>query len=109
VVFYITTKHALHDHIEIMDIPWDRFEDFVQGEQNNLKFPCKFTSTKEHKNFNPSNTLTHPRVNSASFLYKCSLIFKILLQNNAFGFIFVCCHSLPIGFWNVPYVKQFVF
>jgi hypothetical protein len=26
---------------------------FVQGEQNNIDFPCKFTRTKEHKLCNP--------------------------------------------------------
>jgi hypothetical protein len=91
-------------------IPWDHFEDFVQGEQNNLEFLCKFISTKEHKNCNPLNTLTHPKANLASLLYECCLFFKvILLQNNAFGFIFIYSHSLPTRFWNVPYVKQFVF
>jgi hypothetical protein len=46
---HVTTGHGLYKHIKTRIIPWDRFEDFVQGEQNYLEFPCKFTRTKEHK------------------------------------------------------------
>ncbi len=108
--FHVTTKHGPQNHIKIMVIPWDHFEDFFQGEQKNLECPSKFTSKKEQKICNPLNTLTHPKTNSASLFYKCCLFFKVfLLQNNAFGFIFLYSHWLPTRFWNVPYVKQFVF
>jgi hypothetical protein len=32
-----------------MVIPWDRFEDFVQGEQNNLKFLANLQAQRNKK------------------------------------------------------------
>ncbi len=46
-LLHVTTRHGLYNHIEIAVIPWDSLEDFVLGEQNYSKLPCKFTRTKE--------------------------------------------------------------
>jgi hypothetical protein len=43
---HVTTKHGFYNHTKILVIPWDWLKDFVQGEQNDPKFPCKFTRTK---------------------------------------------------------------
>ncbi len=69
-LLHVTFGHGLYKHIEIVFIPWDHLEDFVQGEQKNQEFPCKFTRTKEHKLCNPSNTLTRPRANFASLVIR---------------------------------------
>jgi hypothetical protein len=65
---HVTSGHDLYKQIAI--IPWDRLQDFVQGEQSNLELPCKFTKTKEHKLCNPRKTLTHPIANFASFVIR---------------------------------------
>jgi hypothetical protein len=51
-------------------IPWDYLQDFVDGEQDNENFLCKFNKTKEHVWSSASNTLTHPQANNASLVYK---------------------------------------
>jgi hypothetical protein len=85
---HVTTRHGLYNHTEIVIIPWDQFEDFVQGKFNYLKFLCKFTKIKEHKICNPPNTLTHPRANSTMLIYRCYFISKVVFfQNNALVFI----------------------
>ncbi len=53
---HVTTKHGFYNHTKTLVIPWDWLKDFVQGEQNYPKFPCKFTRTKYHKICNPLNT-----------------------------------------------------
>jgi hypothetical protein len=50
----------LYNNAEIAVIAWDRFNDFIDGEQNNLDFPCKFTKTKDHVRSFAPNTLKHP-------------------------------------------------
>ncbi len=86
---HVTIRHGSYNHIEIAVISWDQFKDFLQGEQNYLEFPCKFTRTKEHKICNPPNTLTHPRASFAVLVYKCSFIFNVilLLKNVAVGLL----------------------
>ncbi len=56
---HITSGHGLYTNAEIAVIPWDCLEDFVEGEQNNPNFPCKFTRTKDHFRSSAPNTLTH--------------------------------------------------
>ncbi len=60
---HVAFKHGLYKQTQIVIFPWDQLQDCVQGEHNNLEFPCKFTRTKEHKLCNPPNTLTHLRTN----------------------------------------------
>jgi hypothetical protein len=43
---YVTSVHGLYNNAEISVIPWDWLDDFIEGEQNNLDFPCKFMKTK---------------------------------------------------------------
>jgi hypothetical protein len=88
-----------------MVIPWGWFKDFVQGEQNNLKFSCKFTSTKEHKICNPSNTLTHPKQIRHHFFTSVLLSLKFFFKTPHLGlYLFVAIHC-QLGFemlhmWN---------
>ena len=49
---------------QITSIPWDKLEDLVQGEQQNLNFPCKFNRQVQWRN-NP-RMLAFPRVCSSS-------------------------------------------
>ncbi len=58
---HVTSRHSLYKQTEIAVIPWEQLEDFVQGEQNNLEFPCKFIKKKKHKLCNPLNTLMHSK------------------------------------------------
>jgi hypothetical protein len=37
-LLHVTSRHNFYKQIEIAVIPWDRLEDFVQGEQNNPEF-----------------------------------------------------------------------
>jgi hypothetical protein len=93
-LLHVTFRHGLYKHIEIAVIPWDQLEDFVQGEQKNPKFPCKFTRTKEHKLCNPSNTLTHPRTNSMSLVIVEHLIYVNICLQFCFDLTFQC-----VSFW----------
>jgi hypothetical protein len=124
-LLHVTIRHGSYNHTENRIISWDQLKDFVQGEQNYLEFPCKFTRTKEHKICNPPNTLTHPRANSAALVYKCSFISNVilLLKNVAVGLLigrlydplsnlstldnnpcYTTLHALvPYGFAILPY------
>jgi hypothetical protein len=81
-------KHGLYNHTKIAIIPCDQLKDFVQGEENYPKFRCKFTRTKEHKIWNPLNTLMHPKENFEALVYRCYFIFKVIFfQSNALFYI----------------------
>jgi len=88
-LLHVTIRHGSYNHTEIAVISWDQIKDFVQGEQNYLEFPCKFTRTKEHQIYNPPNTLTHPRANFATLVYKFFFISNVilLLKNVAVGLL----------------------
>jgi len=70
---HFTSGHGLYKEAKTTVIPWNQLEDFVEGEQNNPKFPCKFTRTKNHINSSALSTLAHPRENSITLVYKCGL------------------------------------
>ncbi len=70
---HLTSGLGLYREVEIVVIPWSRLEDFVEGEQNNLDFPCKFTRTKDHFRSSTLCTLTYPKVNFVALVYKCGL------------------------------------
>jgi hypothetical protein len=67
---HVTSGHGLYNSAEIAIIPWDHFNDFIEGKQNNLDIWCKFTRTKNHARLFAPNTLTHLRANFASFIYR---------------------------------------
>ncbi len=67
---HVTSGHGLYNTVEIAIIPWDRLNDFIEGEQNNLNFSCKFMRTKDHIRSSTPNTLTHPRANFATLVYR---------------------------------------
>jgi hypothetical protein len=67
---HVTSGNGLYIHVEIIVIPWERLEDFVEGEHNNEDFPCKFTRTKNYSRSSTPNSLSHPRANSASVVYR---------------------------------------
>jgi len=57
---HVTSGHGLYNNAEIAVIPWDRLKDFIEGDQNNFDFQCKFVKTKDHIRSSTPNTLTHP-------------------------------------------------
>jgi hypothetical protein len=63
---HLTSGHDLYREVEIAVIPWSQLEDFVEGEQNNLDFPCKFPRIKDHTRSSSLGTLTHPKANFAT-------------------------------------------
>jgi hypothetical protein len=67
---HVTSGHGLYNSAKIAIIPWDCFNDFIEGEQNNFNFPCEFTRTKDQARSFAPNTLTHPRTNSVAFIYR---------------------------------------
>jgi hypothetical protein len=67
---HVTSGNGLYPHVEIIVIPWEHVKDFVEEEQNNENFPCKFTRTKNYSRFSTLNSLSHPRANSASLVYR---------------------------------------
>ncbi len=67
---HVTSGNGLYTHVEITVIPWECVEDFVEGEHNNVNFPCKFTRTKNYFKSSTPNSLSHPRANYASLVYK---------------------------------------
>ncbi len=56
---HITSGHGLYTNAKIAVIPWDCLKDFIEGEQNNPNFPCKFIRTKDHVRSSAPNTLMH--------------------------------------------------
>ncbi len=50
---HFTSGHGLYRVAKIIVIPWNRLEDFVEGEQNNPDFPCKFTDALPSPGLNP--------------------------------------------------------
>jgi hypothetical protein len=65
---HVISGLGLYNNAEIAIIPWDHLDDFIEGEQNNLDFLCKFMKTKEHvKSFSP-NTLRHLQANSIALV-----------------------------------------
>ncbi len=67
---HVTNGNGLYTHVEIIVIPWEHPKDFVEGEQNNENFPCKFTRTKNYSRSSTPNSLSHPKANSASLVYR---------------------------------------
>jgi hypothetical protein len=70
---HLPSDRGLYREVEITMIPWSRLEDFVEGEQNNLDFPFKFTITKDHIKSAVPGTLTRLRANSTILVYRCGL------------------------------------
>jgi len=67
---HVTSGHRPYTNVEIAVVPWDRLEDFVEWEQNNPNFPCKFMKTKDHVKSSTPNTWTHPQANSVAVVYR---------------------------------------
>ncbi len=70
---HLTNGHGLYKEVKIGVVPWNRLKDFVEGEQNNPNFPCKFTRIKDHIRSSTPSMLTHPKANYATLVYKCKL------------------------------------
>ncbi len=68
----------------------------MQGEQNNLDSPCKFTRIKEHKLCNPPNKLTYPKANYVLLVFRSRnkeqniLFMSIFVLHFCFGLNFQC-------------------
>ena len=60
-----TTRKGSYINSQIAAITWDRLEDFVQREQQNSNFPCKFNGRGQWRN-NPARMLAFPRACSPS-------------------------------------------
>ncbi len=76
---HVTSGNGLYTHVKIIIIPWEHLEDFVEEEQNNENFPCKFTRTKNYSKSSTPNSLSHPITNYASFIYRWRNVCKIII------------------------------
>jgi hypothetical protein len=68
---HFTSGHGLYKEAKITVIPWNQLEDFVEGEQNNPNFPCKFTRTKNHINSSALGCPRHVDTPKRKFYYSC--------------------------------------
>ena len=69
----ILSHHRLND---VAVIPWERLQDFVDGENNNPEFPRRFT--KETLKRNPLGSVKLVRPNTCSVQIKYLFITELL-------------------------------
>jgi hypothetical protein len=53
----------------VVVIPWERLQDFVDGENNNPEFPCRFTKEALKRNPLGSVKLVRPNTYSVQIKY----------------------------------------
>ena len=64
----VTNGKGKYRTSKVAVIFWDRLPDFIQGEQHDPLYPCKFT--KETLRVNGPNSLRKPRANSPALLVR---------------------------------------
>ena len=74
----VTNGKGKYRTSKVAKIFWDRLADFIQGEQHDPLYPCKFT--KETLRVNGPNSLRKPRANNPALLVRfvTTVSFKLL-------------------------------
>lgn len=67
---YVTCGRGRYHANEVVVIPWCRLQDFIDGEESDPDYPCKFNKKIKKKNL--PGTVAVPRANTPSLLIRCN-------------------------------------